>query len=425
MPTIYTDDELNLLAYVPQVIGTAIASATNSGIIGTGKELFASASALMEGIQSYPGNSLIRRIVPDPVGDRTKLMEQMKKSRSWAQKRMSARGVNSAEKLRTLMLEDTRAASAILASKASPAEASEYKQWALSVAEKVANASSEGGFLGFGAQRLSAAERALIDQVKSALGFPTGDGNYADLDREPSRDRNDTSGRSAAVATASASVSRLLAGRKVVITAGPTHESIDGSHYLAKHSSGKLGYTLAEVAVGMGAQTVLISGPVNLALPPGAAVIPAETANDMLKVCQRELPCDIAIFAAAVSDWRVDPSSVGALAKRADGTLEIKLLANPDIVKNIATRTEHRPKIVLGFAAETGDVIESARRTLTSKGCDLIIANDAEESKTNLARDRDTFYVVSKGDAETWPRLRTREVADRLLQSLADRIRGH
>jgi hypothetical protein len=166
----YTDEELNLLAYVPQLIGSAVSSAARSGLIGMGKEFFAAASSVMEGVKMFPDNALIRQLFPDPQADRAKAIEHAKNRRDWAVARIKSKGVDSVEKLNAVMLEDTKAAADILASKATPTEAREYRQWAMSVAERVANASTEGGFFGFGGERVSAAEKALIDKVNAALG---------------------------------------------------------------------------------------------------------------------------------------------------------------------------------------------------------------------------------------------------------------
>jgi hypothetical protein len=416
----YSEDELNLLAYVPQVIGTAIASASNSGLFGTGKELFASASALTEGVQSYPGNSLIRQIAPDP-SDRRKALEQARKSRDWAAARMKAKGVNSAENLRALMIEDTKAVSSLLATRASPKEASEYKQWALAVAEKVANASSEGGFLGFGGERVTEAERALIGDVKSALGISAGSPDDGAIVRG-----NLKSGRKAGAAAMADTVAtkpgaaRPLAGRKVMITAGPTHEAIGAVHYIAKRSSGRLGYALAEAAVGLGAQTVLVSGPVDRPLPPGAQVMMADTALDMLKICQRELPSDIVIFAAAVADWRLAEGE--GMMEQSGSIPELRLIRNPDIAKNIATRTDRRPAIVVGFTIETEDVIENGRRKLADGSCDLIVVNDRSPSRGIIGSDSTTVHLVSSDGVETWSRLSKHEVANRLMQTLVAKL---
>ncbi len=417
----YTEDELNLLACVPQMIGTAIASASSSGLFGTGKELFASASSLVEGVKSYPNNSLIRQIVPDPTGDRAKAMERARKSRDWVTARMKAKGVNSAEGLRALMLEDTRAASTLLAAKASPAEASEYRQWALSLAEKVANASSEGGFLGFGGERVTAAEKALIDQVKSALGVAMSGPQEGETARAGfGLGRRAASAQSAAMAEKeSAPAARTLTGRKVVITAGPTHEPIDKAHYIAKQSSGRRGYALAEAAVALGAETALVSGPVSLPLPPGAQVMMANTALDMLDTCDRELPCDIAIFAAEVAEWRVDGSSGGQLSR---DQVELRLVKNPDILKAVATRKNKRPTLVVGFATETQDAIENGRKKLVAGSCDLMVAYDAGPSTEIMSSDRNTVHLISGDGVETWSRMSGREVARRLMAELAKKL---
>jgi hypothetical protein len=166
----YTEDELYLLATVPQIIGSAMTFAGGSGIFGTGKELFASAQSVLAGVKDYPGNALIQAVVPNLSGDRQAAMEQARKCRDWATARLKAKGVNSSEKLRLQALADCREAAGLLASKSSSQEAAEYKQWAFSVAEKVAAASTEGGFLGFGGERLSAGETQLLGELRTALG---------------------------------------------------------------------------------------------------------------------------------------------------------------------------------------------------------------------------------------------------------------
>jgi hypothetical protein len=166
----YSEDDLNLLATVPQLIGSAVASAAGSGLFGTGKELFANANAILDGLKSYPGNALIKQLLPDPKEDRAAAVEKMKKTRDWAMARLKSKGIDNAEKLRAQTLEDVRSAAALLATKASATEAEEYRQWALSIAEKVANAATEGGFLGFGGERVTASEKSLIDDIRKALG---------------------------------------------------------------------------------------------------------------------------------------------------------------------------------------------------------------------------------------------------------------
>jgi len=213
--------------------------------------------------------------------------------------------------------------------------------------------------------------------------------------------------------------SRPLQARKVLITAGPTHEPIDPVRYIANNSSGKQGYAIAEAAVALGAETILVSGPVNLPLPPGVQMMPADTALAMLKTCEDELPCDIAIFAAAVADWRAATTADEKIKKAGGGAPKLDLVENPDILKTIATRKSKRPKIVVGFAAETENVIENARKKLSAKGCDLIVANDVSPQSGVMGGDSNTVHLVSAEGVETWPKMSKREVAQRLMERLA------
>ena len=212
---------------------------------------------------------------------------------------------------------------------------------------------------------------------------------------------------------------RTFQGRKVLITAGPTHEPIDPVRYIGNNSSGKQGYAIAEAAVALGAETIVVSGPVNLPLPPGAQVMPVETAQAMLKLTEEELPCDIAIFTAAVADWRVAATSDEKIKKTGTGTPKLDLVENPDILKTIATRKTKRPKIVVGFAAETENVIENAKKKLAAKGCDLIVANDVSPASGVMGGDTNIVHLVSAKGVETWPRMSKREVAQRLMDRLA------
>ena len=170
MPLNLTNDELQLLAALPQSIGSAVAFAGRSGLFGTGKEMFASGQALMAGVKDYPGNELIQAIVPDPTAtDKHAELDQARATRDWAMARMKEKQINSADKLTAQTLEDAREVAQLLDSKIDPAQAAQYRQWALGVADKVAMASTEGGFLGFGGTRLSDAEKSLIAQIREAL----------------------------------------------------------------------------------------------------------------------------------------------------------------------------------------------------------------------------------------------------------------
>ncbi|WP_119388824.1 bifunctional phosphopantothenoylcysteine decarboxylase/phosphopantothenate--cysteine ligase CoaBC [Taklimakanibacter lacteus] len=220
-----------------------------------------------------------------------------------------------------------------------------------------------------------------------------------------------------------AATTRALTGRKVLITAGPTHEPIDPVRYIANRSSGKQGYALAEAAVALGAETVLVSGPVNLPIPPGAQMMPVETAAEMLKVVEAELPADIAIFAAAVADWRVASTADQKIKKGSGGLPDLKLAENPDILKTVAGAAKaKRPKLVVGFAAETENVIANAKAKLAKKGCDLIVANDVSAEKGVMGGDRNTVHLVSASGVESWPELDKSEVARRLMEDFARRL---
>jgi phosphopantothenoylcysteine decarboxylase / phosphopantothenate---cysteine ligase len=225
-----------------------------------------------------------------------------------------------------------------------------------------------------------------------------------------------------AVPLAGATATRPLAGRKVLITAGPTHEPIDPVRYIANRSSGKQGYALAEAAVALGAETILVSGPVHVPIPPGAQMMPVETAAEMLKIVEAELPVDIAIFAAAVADWRVADAADQKIKKGSGGLPDLRLAENPDILKTVAGAKTKRPKLVVGFAAETENVIANAKAKLAKKGCDLIIANDVSAEKGVMGGDKNTVHLVSASGVESWPELSKQDVAQRLLAELARRL---
>ena len=210
-----------------------------------------------------------------------------------------------------------------------------------------------------------------------------------------------------------------LAGKHVLITAGPTREGIDPVRYISNHSSGKQGYAIAEAASKLGARVTLVSGPVNLPLPPGIDLMPVMTAEAMLKAVQLSLPADIGIFTAAVADWKVAKAADEKIKKKDDGSLpSITFAENPDILKTIATG-KNRPQIVVGFAAETENVITHAQAKLAKKGCDLIVANDVSAENNVFGGDANTVHLVSKVGVEDWPKLTKAEVATRLMDKLA------
>jgi hypothetical protein len=169
----YTEEELNLLANTPHIIGAAMAFAGSSGLFGTGKEMFVNAQAVMSGIKDYPNNAIIQAVLPHVQDGASEVMDKMKKVREWGVVRFKAKGVNSAEKFQAEAVEECKAVAVLLADKATTQEAAEYKQWAMSIAEKVAMATTEGSFLGFGGERFSANERELFNRIESALGVQT------------------------------------------------------------------------------------------------------------------------------------------------------------------------------------------------------------------------------------------------------------
>jgi hypothetical protein len=166
----YTEEELNLLANTPHIIGAAMAFAGNSGLFGTGKEMLINAQSVMAGIKDYPDNALIQAILPNPHSGASEAMEQMKKVRNWGVARMKASGVDSAQKFMAQAVADCTAVTELLASKASVQEALDYKQWTMAIAEKVAMATTEGSFLGFGGEQFSANEKNLLAELQTALG---------------------------------------------------------------------------------------------------------------------------------------------------------------------------------------------------------------------------------------------------------------
>jgi phosphopantothenoylcysteine decarboxylase/phosphopantothenate--cysteine ligase len=211
-----------------------------------------------------------------------------------------------------------------------------------------------------------------------------------------------------------------LADKKVLITAGPTREPIDPVRFISNHSSGKQGYAIAAAAKAMGAEVTLISGPVALDAPLGVSVVRIETAQDMLRATEEALPADIAIFSAAVADWRVAHVADEKLKKRSAGDAPVlSFTENPDILKTIAQRKSKRPKVVVGFAAETGTVIDHAKAKLAKKGCDLIVANDVSTGHGVFGGERNRVHLVSADGVETWPELSKAEVALRLMQHVA------
>ena len=217
--------------------------------------------------------------------------------------------------------------------------------------------------------------------------------------------------------------SRPLKGKRVLITAGPTHEAIDPVRYIANRSSGKQGFAIAAAAQAAGADVLLISGPVDLAAPAGVSVTHVESARQMLQRAEAALPVDVAIFAAAVADWRVAHEGEQKLKKAAAGTPRLELVENPDILATISKLRDKRPGLVIGFAAETENLIENAKAKLAHKGCDWILANDVSPALGVMGGDRNTVHLLTRDGAEiavdSWAAMTKEQVAAQLIAHIA------
>ncbi|HWN49345.1 MAG TPA: bifunctional phosphopantothenoylcysteine decarboxylase/phosphopantothenate--cysteine ligase CoaBC [Xanthobacteraceae bacterium] len=210
-----------------------------------------------------------------------------------------------------------------------------------------------------------------------------------------------------------------LSGRRVLVTAGPTHEPIDPVRYIANRSSGKQGFAIARAAAAAGAGVTLVAGPVALADPSGVTVIRVEGAREMLAEVERALPVDVAVFAAAVADWRVAEPGAQKLKKGASGTPKLALVENPDILATVAQHKSKRPRLVIGFAAETEHVIENARAKLDRKGCDWIVANDVSPATGIMGGERNSVHLITPDGVESWPNDAKQNVADMLVARIA------
>jgi phosphopantothenoylcysteine decarboxylase/phosphopantothenate--cysteine ligase len=214
-----------------------------------------------------------------------------------------------------------------------------------------------------------------------------------------------------------------LQGQRILITSGPTHEPIDPVRYIANRSSGKQGHAIAAAARAAGADVTLVSGPVNLPDPANVKVIKVETAREMLDAVERALPVDVAIFAAAVADWRVANAGDQKIKKKSGQTTpDLSLVENADILATIAKRKSQRPRLVVGFAAETENVAANARAKLASKGCDWILANDVSPQTGIMGGDRNTIQLVTAKGIEPWPPQTKQDVAAMLIARITAEI---
>jgi phosphopantothenoylcysteine decarboxylase / phosphopantothenate---cysteine ligase len=223
----------------------------------------------------------------------------------------------------------------------------------------------------------------------------------------------------AAIRVLNASSDRPLAGKRILITSGPTHEPIDPIRYIANRSSGKQGHAIAAAAAAAGAEVILISGPVHVPDPSGVTRIRVTTAREMLEAVKAGLPADAAIFAAAVADWGVAAPEQQKIKKTTSGAPSFALTENPDILATVAKLKTGRPPLVVGFAAETEKVIDHAKAKLKHKGCDWIVANDVSPESGVMGGDRNSVHLVSAQGVESWPSQSKDEVARQLVERIA------
>ncbi len=210
---------------------------------------------------------------------------------------------------------------------------------------------------------------------------------------------------------------RPLVGTRALVTSGPTREPIDPVRYLSNRSSGKQGHAVAGALARRGATTVLVTGPTALPDPPAVTVVRVETAAEMLAACSAALPVDVAVCAAAVADWRV-AAPRGSKVKRGEGPPLLALEENPDILATLARHPSQRPSLVVGFAAETDEVVANGAGKRQRKGCDWIVANDVSAASGTFGGDLNTVHLVTADGVESWPTLTKTEVAERLVSRL-------
>ncbi|MCB4456057.1 bifunctional phosphopantothenoylcysteine decarboxylase/phosphopantothenate--cysteine ligase CoaBC [Leisingera sp. McT4-56] len=215
-----------------------------------------------------------------------------------------------------------------------------------------------------------------------------------------------------------------LKGKRILVTSGPTHEPIDPVRYIANRSSGAQGAAVARALRDLGAEVVFITGPAAVRPPEGVQVVPVESAREMEAAVQAALPADAGVFAAAVADWRVASASDRKLKKSKDGLPVLEFAENPDILKTVSQMKNGRPGLVVGFAAETNDVVENATAKRKRKGCDWIVANDVSPATGIMGGSENAVILISDEGAEEWPRMGKDEVARKLAERIAAALAG-
>jgi len=213
---------------------------------------------------------------------------------------------------------------------------------------------------------------------------------------------------------------RPLYGKHVLVTAGPTHEPIDPVRYIANRSSGKQGYAIAAAAAAAGARVTLVSGPVALATPPGVERVDVESAEEMAAAVKKALPADVAVMVAAVADWKVRDFAAEKIKKRGSAPPALLLTENPDILATVASSAK-RPALVVGFAAETENVVDNAVRKRKSKGIDWIVANDVRGD--TMGGEDNTVHLIREGKVEDWEPMSKQAVAHKLVARIAEQLR--
>ncbi len=214
-----------------------------------------------------------------------------------------------------------------------------------------------------------------------------------------------------------------LAGRHALVTSGPTHEPIDPVRYIANRSSGRQGHAIAAALAALGARVTLVSGPVGLPDPPGVTARRVETAEQMLAACRAALPADVAVCAAAVADWRVANAAHGKIKKQpGQAAPSLTLVPNPDILATLSAQGPDRPRLVVGFAAETDDLLDNAAAKLARKGCDWVVANDVSPETGIMGGADNVVHLLTAAGAEHWPRLSKEAVAGKLADRIAEAL---
>ena len=210
-----------------------------------------------------------------------------------------------------------------------------------------------------------------------------------------------------------------LKGRRMLVTSGPTREPIDPVRYISNRSSGKQGHSVARAAAAAGAEVLLVSGPVEIPDPSGVKTVHVETAAEMLSAAEAALPVDVAVCAAAVADWRVDAVANEKLKKQEGRIASLALVENPDVLATLARHSKKRPRLVIGFAAETENLLDHARAKLARKGCDWIVANDVSPESGVFGGAHNQVHLVTAGGVESWPPLSKEAVALGLVRKIA------